>query len=110
MRKKDFYPTSIFYKEDLVEVQNKISTNWSFDEYLKKGINKNKLEIALKLINQIKNIFNKYNLNFDVFFTETKITVTNNGKVWCHMFIKQKPLDHKLTISFKINKEHKINK
>ncbi|MNC62987.1 hypothetical protein D3C75_1130730 [compost metagenome] len=45
-----------------------------------------------------------------MFFTETKITITKNEKVWGHIFIKQKPLDYKLTFSFKIDKEINLNK
>lgn len=110
INKKKFFPKSIFHKEDLVNIKQKVTSNWNFEEYYKKGINKEKLDLAFKVMNQIKQVFLNKKLNFDVFFTETKITIIMNNKVWGYLFVKQKPLDHNLVVSFKLHKDKVINK
>lgn len=103
INKQTFYPTTIFHKEDVVKVHNKVSKQWNLNEYLNHGISKDKVHLASTLINQLRQIFTNKGYSFDVFFAETKITITKNGKVWGHLLIKQRPLDYKLTISLKVN-------
>lgn len=109
INKKNYYPKSVFHKEDLVDVQTKISKDWDFNEYAQCGINKDKISLAKKILETIKLVFNQKGYTFDVFYSETKVTITKNGKVWSHLFIKQRPLDFKLTMSFKIQKDVVIN-
>lgn len=101
--KKVHYPKSIFHKEDLVKVTNKINFDWSFDEY-RKSINSDKLSLADQTLKQMKQIFANKQYNFDVFYSKTKITVTKDNKVWANLFISQRPLDYKLSLSFKSDK------
>lgn len=96
-----FYPTSIFHKDDTIEIVNKVAKDWNFKEYLNHGISKDKIELAANLTKLIKDVFIEKGYSFDLFFTETKVTITKNGKVWGHLFVKQRPLDYKLTFSFK---------
>lgn len=103
VNKKTHYPKSIFHKKDLVKVTNKINSDWSFEEY-KKSINSEKLSLANQTLNQMKQIFANKQYNFDVFYSKTKITVTKDNKVWANLFISQRPLDYKLSLSFKSDK------
>lgn len=103
INKQTFYPKTIFHKDDVVKVHNKVSKQWSLNEYINHGISKDKVYLASSLINQLRSVFNDKGYLFDVFFTETKCTITKNNKVWGHLFMKQRPLDHKLTITLKIN-------
>lgn len=103
--KETYYPSSVYHKNDLVEVQNKVSESWDFDKYKSFGINFEKINLAKKMTNQIKSLFESKGYKFDMFFTNTKITITKNGKVWGHLFVKSRPLDYKLTLSFKIPKD-----
>lgn len=107
--KQVYYPTSVFHKDDLVSINQKISKIWNFNEYINHGINSEKINLAKRMIEQIKNLFLNKGYQFDTFFNETKITITKNGKVWSHIFIKQKPLDYKLVMSFKIPKDTVVN-
>lgn len=109
-KKQTFYPRNIVHKEDLVDVVQKVTPEWNFEEYSKRGISKLKLDLALRMMLQIKTIFESKSFKYDVFFTETKITIMKNEKVWGYLFIKQKPLDHNLTISFKVSKYMKVDK
>lgn len=110
IKKKTYYPKTIFHKEDLVNIKNKTATNWNFEKYIKHGINKDKIKLAKQITMQLKSLFTTNNQKFDMFFNETKITITKNNKVWGYLFIKQRPLDYKLTFSFKVPKEVEINK
>ncbi|AEO93325.1 gp54 [Bacillus phage G] len=110
IKKESYKPRSIFHKDDLVNVQKKISQEWSFDEYLKHGINSDKVNLAKRISTQIQYLFNEKDIKFDIFFSETKITITKDKKVWLHLFIKNRILDNKLTISFKTHKDCVINK
>ncbi|MNM79639.1 hypothetical protein D3C81_915770 [compost metagenome] len=106
----EHFPTSVFHKEDIVDIQNKVTKNWNFDEYKKMGINSEKIKIANTLANQMKSLFENKGYKCDIFFNQTKISILKNNKVWGHLFIKQNALNHYLTISFKISKETVINK
>lgn len=107
---KEYFPTSIFHKEDIVEVQEKVSKNWNFDEYKKTGISSEKIKIANLLSNQIKLIFENKGYKYDIFFNQTKVSILKDDKVWGHLFIKQNAINHYLTVSFKIPKDTVINK
>ncbi|MNO49334.1 Endonuclease NucS [compost metagenome] len=106
----EHFPTSVFHKEDIVDIQNKVTKNWNFDEYKKMGINSEKIKIANTLANQMKSLFENKGYKYDIFFNQTKVSILKNNKVWAHLFIKQNALNHYLTISFKISKETVINK
>lgn len=109
IKKKSFYPKSVFHKEDLIEIKSKDARHWSYEEYINCGFNANKINLARKISSQIKMIFDSNGYKFDIFFNDTKITITKDGKVWCHLLVKQKYLDFRLIISFKTNQEN-INK
>lgn len=109
INKKIYYPRSIFHKEDLVNIQNKVSEQWNFEKYIQYGINKDKINLAKRVCNIIKQIFKNKGYDFDIFFNQTKITITKNGKVCCYLFVKNKSLDYKLAISLKIPKNVVIN-
>ncbi|MDF2534075.1 MAG: hypothetical protein K0R18_232 [Bacillales bacterium] len=95
-------PTSIFHKDDIVTIQDKVTKEWNFETYKNSGINRDKTKLAEHFANIVKSIFIKKGYQYDIFFSETKATITKNGKVWGYIFIKQKPLDYKLTVSFKL--------
>ena len=105
IERKIFTPNSIFHKEDLSEVKGKIKTSWDFDKYKDVGINNIKLSIAEKIIKSLK----LHLKDIDVFYYENKITITKNNKVWCHLFIKRKPFDYKLVVSFSVKDVDVIN-
>lgn len=107
---RKYFPKSVFHQEDLVSIQNKVSKNWSFEEYRKSGFNGEKIKLAERFVNQIKVLFTNKGYEFDVFFSQTKATITKNGKVWGHVFVKQGMMDYCLTVSFKVAKDIVINK
>lgn len=109
IKKQTYLPKSIFHKDDLVTIQNKVTQSWDFNKYVTYGINKDKVNLAKTFSNQVKHIFESKGYEFDSFFTDTKVTITKDGKVWGHLFIKQKQLDYRLTVSFKISKDVTIN-
>lgn len=110
VKKETYYPTSVFHKEDLTNVQNKIEESWDFESYKMHGINQQKINLAKSIIEQIKQVFKEKNYVFDVFYSKTKITITKDGKVWGHLFIKSKSLDYKLPLFFKVPKNVVINR
>lgn len=109
INKQTFYPSTVFHKEDLVEVQNKVTESWDFEKFKTYGINSEKINLAKQITQQLKGLFNEQGNQFDLFFSDTKATITRDGKVFGHLFIKNKPLDYKLTLSFKTDKNIVIN-
>jgi hypothetical protein len=109
LKKQTYKPLSIFHKNDIVEVQEKVSKTWSLEEYRRMGISSDKIDIASRIIAQIRGAFINKGFKLDIFYNETKITLAKDGKVWGHLFVKQNPLDYRLTMSFKVNKDVIVN-
>jgi hypothetical protein len=108
--KQVYFPSSIYHKDDLVNVKIDKKSSYSFEEYELSGINKEKINLAKKYLNKLETIFLNNGYKFDFFFMKTKITIMKNEKVWGHIFIKQQPLSDKLTLSFNCEEEKKLNK
>lgn len=101
--KKVFYPSSIYHQEDLVTIKEDKTKVWTMEDYELKS-NKKKIELAKRIISQVKSSFSNNGHQFDIFFSKTKITLNKDNKVWGHIFIQQSPLSHNLTFSFKTDK------
>ncbi len=108
IRKKIFYPSNIIHRDNLTEVSNKVHVDWSFDEYIKKGLNKEKVNLAKRVVFAFKKAFIKKSFEFDVFFAQSIITITKNGKVFAKLKIKQNP--HSDYLSLSINNHNNINR
>lgn len=101
--KKTFYPSSIYHQDDLVSIKEDKTKVWTMEDYELKS-NKNKIELATRVINQFKTSLINKGHQFDIFFSKTKITLNKDRKVWGHIFIQQNPLSHHLTVSFKTDR------
>jgi hypothetical protein len=97
---KELYnPSSVYFKEDLVTVKEKISKVWSFAEYLKEGVDSKKIIIAKDYINFLNRLFKDKKV--DVFFYDKYMSITINGKVWGHIYIKKQLQQSYLHVNFK---------
>lgn len=97
---KELYsPSSVYFKEDLVTVKEKISKVWNFSEYLKEGVDSRKIIIAKDYINFLNRLFKDKKV--DMFFYDKYISITINGKVWGHIYIKKQLQQSYLHINFK---------
>jgi len=101
--KEEYIPSSIYHREDLVTVKEKISKIWSFEEYLKEGVDSKKISLAQRYVSLLTNIFTQQNKKLDMFFYEKYISLTVNGKVFGHIYIKKKLYQSHLCVSFKTN-------
>lgn len=98
--KKTFYPSSITHKEDLSEIKNKKYVDWNINEYIKSGINKQKVDLCVKIVNMVSLVFKVKGYKFDVFYTQNKITISKDGKVFMNLFVSQGRNKHQLKIDF----------
>lgn len=97
--KEIYSPSSVYFKEDLVTVKEKVSKIWSFSEYLKEGVDSRKIIIAKDYINFLNGFFKDKKV--DVFFYDKYISITINGKVWGHIYIKKQLQQSYLHVNFK---------
>ena len=103
--KEEFKLSSIFGKEDLVVIGEKISKNWNFEEYINEGVDNWKVELAKQLVNYIKN---KYQ-DVDIYFYDKRITVIVNKKILVYIYIKKKIYSSNLEINFRLSSKKPNN-
>ncbi|MFW6007974.1 MAG: hypothetical protein ACOCP8_01805 [archaeon] len=84
------------HKKDLVSVNKKISKQWSFEEYLKEGVDEGKVQLAKQFIEY----FNSLKLGeIQPFFHEKKITLMDGKDSIVNIFIKKNMFDDSLDVS-----------
>jgi hypothetical protein len=103
INKQVFYPSSVFHKENLSEIKEKKYTNWSIDNYKKCGISSEKIKNIECTIQKIKNHIISDNSLFDIFYKESQISITKNGKVIVNIEVKKNPISHYYLIQIKTN-------
>lgn len=84
--------TKIDVKENIV---------WNFDEYIKRGVNKEQIDLAKKVISFISLLCNKKNKKFDTFFHFNRISIIVDGKVWGHIKTNIKYFNKPLEVSIR---------
>lgn len=98
--------TKIYHKKDVVKINKNISKKWTYNQYIKEGVNKDKIKIAKKLINYLNRL---YDNKIETFFYDKKITLMIGKKTLSHVFIKKNIFDNMLDISIKKSKNFTYN-
>jgi len=103
IKKQTFFPKKIVHKDDITEINGDKYKVWNIDEYEKIGVNKDKLNLIKRIVDDFNFLFTKEKINIHFFYSKSKITIVRDEKVFGYIHVTKNKHHHHVFLSIKNN-------